>query len=86
MMKNPFKQLKHVGKALKIGYGVLQRYQQLEQIGLVPELRIKGIPIRAIDDAAESFVGAVRAEQAKKKPQPDRPNIDIPGGFDPGGR
>lgn len=66
-MGNPFKKLKSVGKALKIGYAVLQKYESLEATGLVPVLKIKGVPITAIDNAAEAFVRTIRREHEEGK-------------------
>lgn len=77
-MANPFKKLKKVGTALKIGYSVLKKYEALEQLGIVPELKIKGVPVTAIDKAAQSFVNEVKkakkaedAEKAKVVVMPD---------------
>lgn len=66
-MKNPFKKLKSLGKAFKVGYQILQKYEALEAIGLVPALKIKGIPVSAIDDAAEAFVNAIKKSKEAEK-------------------
>lgn len=66
-MPKPFKKLKSLGKAFKVGYRILQRYEALEAAGLVPELKIKGIPVTAIDDAAEVFVRSVKAAKEEEK-------------------
>lgn len=56
-MKNPFRKF---GQALKIGYKVLQKYEDLEEAGLVPQLKVKGVPVRIVDRAARAFVEKIK--------------------------
>ena len=63
-MKNPFPKIL---TALKVGYRVLQKYEQLEDAGLVPTLKIKNVPVTEIDKAAKSFVLSLRDQQKEKR-------------------
>jgi hypothetical protein len=59
--------MKKFFKALKIGYKILKKVEAAEQLGIIPQIKIKGIPISAIDAAGTTLVKELK--DARDKPR-----------------
>jgi hypothetical protein len=53
-------------KALKIGYSILQKVEVAQQLGVIPQISIKGIPIQAIDHAGAALVEQLKAAKGPR--------------------
>lgn len=50
-------------KALRIGFRILKAVRKAEQQGIIPPVKVKGLPLEAIDDAATALVKNLKKQR-----------------------